>query len=107
MFFFIQADATWLIDTYHEDRLLHSQTLQWNPTIALIPMNPGSRALMRGTEYYRFNTAFRAEASLTWKARYSMQVFWERGLNGISASFGNTTTLHLGYTGISLGVNLR
>jgi hypothetical protein len=104
--FFVQGDEEWTLNTYRDERLLFSGTLQSHPVIALIPDDSRFTTTYEGTEYYRFNTAFRAEAGLTWNLRYSMHIFWERGLNSMSARFENATDLHLGYSGISLGINL-
>ena len=104
---FYEAENEWTIDTYHRERFLQTQTLYWNPTIALVPDDSRFKNSFDNTSFYRFNTAFRAEASIIWKSRYSLDIFWERGLQQIFASAGNTASQRLGYSGIALGINLR
>ena len=104
--FFAKAEEKTVINTYHRERFVQTQTLFWNPYIALIPDDSRLKKTYDGTAYYLFSAAFRAEAGVSLRKRYALQAFWEYTLTDISAVPGNAAPLHLGYCGLSLGINL-
>lgn len=104
--FFVKAEQEMVVNTYHKERFLQTETLSWNPFIGLIPDDSRLKSSYDGTAYYLFNTALRAEAGISLRKRYFIQAFWEYTLNDISARSGNSAAMHIGYCGLSLGMNL-
>src|SRR5690606_11348092 len=104
--FFLGGRQETTKDSYRNGQLLASTTASRAPYIALIPDSDKMEERVDGTAYFMFNPAARAEATITLRKRYALQLFGAYGLTELSTAAENAPLLQLRYFGFALAVVL-